>query len=73
MQKVFILKLKLVLDEFYKSQPYKAGKIHANCETDPYEDMKERLVQLTEKFERYQYFLVVTALQVYCLCYVLQI
>ena len=52
-QKVFILKLKLVLDEFYDSQPYKAGKIHANCENDSYDEMKERLIQLAGKFERY--------------------
>ena len=51
-QKVFVLKLKVVLDEFYESQPYKDGKIHANYENDPYDEMKERLVQLVEKFER---------------------
>jgi len=58
MHKVFSLKLKLVLDEFYESHPYKAGKIHTNCENDPYDDMKERLLQLAEKFERYLSLLV---------------
>ena len=51
-QKVLVQKLKLVLDEFYENHSYKAGKINSNYENDPYEEMKERLVQLLNKFER---------------------
>ena len=51
-QKVFVLKMKKVLEEFYENRPFKDGKIHSNYENDPYEEMKERLVQLVNKFER---------------------
>ena len=52
-QRVFIQKMKLVVDEFYENHPYKDGKINPNFENDPYNEMKERLIQLAEKFERY--------------------
>ncbi|XP_077972031.1 uncharacterized protein LOC120339798 isoform X2 [Styela clava] len=50
-QKVFMKKLTSVLDEFYNMAPYKVGKINANATNDDFDEMKKRLLQLTEEFD----------------------
>nr|CAB3265113.1 serine/threonine-protein phosphatase 4 regulatory subunit 2-A [Phallusia mammillata] len=50
-QQIFIHKLKLVLNEFYQSSPYKGSKVNPNLENDKFEDMRERVVQLAADFD----------------------
>lgn len=51
LKKAFILKLKLVIDEFNSSNQYVAGKINANCENEQFSEMKESLISLANGFE----------------------
>lgn len=50
-RKVFMHKLQLVLDEFYQLYPYTAGKANANATNDDFDEMKKRLLKLTEDFD----------------------
>uniref|UniRef100_F6XG24 Uncharacterized protein n=3 Tax=Ciona intestinalis TaxID=7719 RepID=F6XG24_CIOIN len=50
-QKVFLLKMKQTMNEFFEKNPYKAGKINPNCENDDYHEMKDRLITLIDDFD----------------------
>jgi len=50
-KKVFIHKLKLVMDDFYHQAPYEAGKVNANCENEKFEYLKEIFIKQTSTFE----------------------
>lgn len=50
-QKVFIHKLKLAMDEFYKETPYKAGKVNPNCENQSFEYLREIFIKQATDFE----------------------
>lgn len=50
-RKIFMRKLQLVLEEFYRVCPYSPGKINPNATNDDFDEMKQRLLQLTEEFD----------------------
>jgi len=51
LKKAFILKLKLVVDEFNSTNPYIAGKINANCENEQFLEMRDSLITLANGFD----------------------
>jgi len=50
-QKVFLHKLKSVMDVFYEESPYKELKVNANCENESFEYLREFFIKQAMQFE----------------------